>query len=141
MPPIEQGIGNVVAYLGAVRLANPYQETLPGTTTTILLAPTGLTGCAEAQWYRINAGLPAKFDRLVVRESNCIQRDDVRTWCCYGWWQLYVSLHLADPKLGPRYALCGVSSAADVNSDTPLDKWRQACAAKAVNDVQPGAWS
>lgn len=121
-----------------------WQETplpAPPTTTVGQFAPSGLSDCDEMTWYRVQAGLPAKFDQIGWRESRCINRDDVRTFCCHGWFQLFVSLHLRDHRLAARYAACGIDSADDVNSDTPIDKWRQACAAKAVYDVQPGAWS
>jgi hypothetical protein len=48
---------------------------------------------------------------------------------------LNVGLHLRDHRLAGRYHACGVYSYADVNSDTPGDKLRQACAAKALFDV------
>ena len=98
-------------------------------------APAGLDDCAEMSWYRQRAGLPARFDQLGWRESNCRNEDGVRTSCCYGWWQLNVGLHLRDHRLAGRYHDCGVWSAADVNSDTPGDKLRQACATRALFDV------
>ena len=98
-------------------------------------APAGMSNCDEMHWYRQRAGLPARFDALGWRESNCRNEDGVRTYCCYGWWQLNVGLHLRDHRLAGRYHQCGVYSYADVNSDTPGDKLRQACAAKALFDV------
>ena len=93
-------------------------------------------------WYRARAGLPARFDQLGWRESNCRNEDGVRTRCCVGWWQLNVSLHLQDSRLVSRYHACGVDSYTDVNSDNPDDKRRQACAAKALFDVVGySAWS
>lgn len=142
MPPIEAGIATAVALRGLMIQLDPIPpppETAPPVDSRF--APAGLTGCAEMTWYRINAGLPSRFDALGWRESNCRNEDGVRTFCCHGYWQLYVSLHLRDHRLAPRYAACGISSANDVNSDTPLDKWRQACGAKAVNDITPGAWA
>lgn len=139
MPPIDFGAASASA-----RRLDRWQETplpAPPTTTASQFAPPGLSDCDEMTWYRVQAGLPAKFDRLGWRESNCRNEDAVRTFCCHGYWQLYVSLHLRDHRLASRYAACGVDSADDVNSDTPIDKWRQACAAKAVHDVQPGAWN
>lgn len=106
--------------------------------------PVGLTGCDEMNWYRVNAGLPERFSALGWRESNCRNEDGVRTWCCHGYWQLYISLWIQDHRLSPRLAACGVDSADDVNSDTHEDKLRQACAAKAAYDVskfQPWAMS
>jgi len=130
MPPIEAGVATAVALRGlAFQLVPPPP---PG--------PYGLTGCEEMRWYRVNAGLPSRFDALGWRESNCRNEDGVRTFCCHGYWQLYVSLHLRDPRLAPRYAACGITSHYDVNSDTHIDKLRQACGAKAVYDITPGAW-
>lgn len=99
-------------------------------------APPWLSGCAEMDWWFVQAGLPLKdFHWRGVRESNCINRDDVRTWCCHGYLQLYISLWITDHRLGPLLAACDVRSHEDVNSNTPLDKQRQACAAKAAYDV------
>ena len=100
-----------------------------------LYAPEGLSACDEMSWYREAVGLPARFDGIGHRESRCLNRESVRTWCCVGWWQLWVGLHLDDHRLAPRYAECGITSYRDVNSDTPADKLAQACAAKALYDV------
>ena len=97
--------------------------------------PAGLAPCDEMAWYRAHVGLPATFDRIGYRESRCLNRDDVRTFCCHGWWQMYTSLHLRDHRLAPMMAACGVSSHHDLNSDTHLEKLAQACAAKALYDV------
>jgi hypothetical protein len=97
--------------------------------------PSFASDCAEMSYYRAAVGLPARFDAIGWRESNCRNEDGVHTSCCYGWWQLNVSLHLRDHRLAGRYAACGIDSYQDVNSDTPGDKLRQACAAKALYDV------
>jgi hypothetical protein len=105
-------------------------------------APEGLSNCDEMHWYRARVGLPARFDQIGWRESNCRNEDGVHTSCCYGWWQLNVGLHLRDPRLAPKYRACGVDSYTDVNSDTPTDKQRQACATKALYDtVGLSAWA
>jgi len=110
------------------------------TTTTTTAAP--LSACDEMHRYRIAAGLPAIFDQLGWRESRCLNTVTSRTGCCVGYWQLFVTLHLRDPRVAPRYALCGVRSAADVIGDDRRAKRRQACAAKALLDVAGiGAWS
>ena len=102
-------------------------------------APVGMSGCAEARFYRIQFGLPDAFDGLAWRESNC--RNDVRTSCCFGLWQLYVSLHLRDARLAPSYAECGVDDPGDVFGPSALAKQRNACAAAAVYAVSGGgAW-
>jgi hypothetical protein len=106
------------------------------------VAPEGMSNCDEMSWYRQAVGLPARFDRIGWRESNCRNEEGVHTSCCYGWWQLNVGLHLRDHRLAGRYAACGVSSRFDVDSDTPGDKLRQACAAKALYDtVGMSAWA
>lgn len=126
--------GSAQADAPAVRL-NPPQPAAPA-------GPPAGDNCAEMSWYRQRVGLPARFDQLGWRESNCRNEDGVHTSCCYGWWQLNVGLHLRDPRIAPRYAACGVDSYLDVNSDTPGDKSRQACAAKALYDVVGlSAWS
>ena len=98
-------------------------------------APSFASDCDEMSWYRARVGLPARFDQIGWRESNCRNEDGVHTSCCHGWWQLNVSLHLRDHRLADRYAACGIDSYTDVNSDNPDDKRRQACAAKALYDV------
>jgi len=105
-------------------------------------APPGLDDCADMTFYRIQAGLPARFDQLGWRESNCRNEDGVRTSCCHGFWQMWTELHMRDHRLAPKMAECGVSSYHDLNSDDPLEKQRQACAAKALFDVVGySAWS
>ncbi len=106
-------------------------------------APEGLSGCEEMSFYRVQWGLPVSFDSLGWRESGCRNEDMVRTSCCVGYWQLYVSSFVRDLRAGPRLAdECAVYSAGDVDSDTALDKQRQACAAAVVYSIQGfGAWS
>lgn len=98
-------------------------------------APSGLDGCDEMSWYRQQFGLPARFDKIGWRESNCRNEDTVHTSCCWSYWQLWVSLHLRDHRLTEPYAACGVDHYDDINSDTPLDKQRATCAAAAVYTV------
>lgn len=102
-------------------------------------APDDLSGCDEMMWYAYQFGLPARFEGVGWRESRC--RNDVNTWCCYGYWQLYVSLHLEDHRLGPMYAECDITSIEDIFGNEPIQKQRNACGARAVYDVQGGsAW-
>lgn len=107
-------------------------------------APDGLSLCDEMMFYARQFGITdilGEHDtyRVGFGESSC--KNYVKTWCCYGHWQLYVTLHLKDHRLGPRYAECGISSIADVFGDTPIQKQRNACGARAVLDVQgPNAW-
>lgn len=124
----------------ATRMMNAHQVTptvLPSPTglNGLPFAPEGLSDCAEATFYRQQAGLPDAFDALIWRESNCRNEDSVRTFCCHGYLQLYVSLHLKDHRLVDGYHACGVFSAADMNSDVPIEKQRSLCAAKVLYDV------
>jgi hypothetical protein len=109
-------------------------------------APEGLTACQEMNFYRIQFGLPDRFSDqprepqvsfanqgLGWRESSC--RNDVNTYCCYGYWQLYFDLHNRDHRTGPKYAACGVFSITDYFGNDPIQKQKQACAAKAVYDT------
>lgn len=115
----------------------------PTTTTTTVptglwgrpFAPEGLGNCDEMNFYRVQWGLPERFSALGWRESNCRNEDGVHTFCCYGYWQMYTSMHLRDHRLAPKMEACGVSSYTDLNSDNPLEKQKQACAAKALFDV------
>lgn len=117
------------------------------TTTTIEtglwgmpFAPEGLSDCDEFKWYRAQWGGPVGFDRLAWRESNCRNEDGVKTWCCHGYLQLYVSEHLKDHRMIPLYHACGVYSHEDINSDTPLEKQKHLCAAVALWSVDKSAW-
>jgi hypothetical protein len=104
--------------------------------------PAGLSNCAEMHSYRVSAGLPAAFDALGWRESNCRNEESVHTSCCWGYLQLNVALHLRDRRLVDRYHNCGVYSRFDVDGNNPGDKYRQMCAAKALFDtVGYSAWS
>jgi len=104
--------------------------------------PSFASNCDEMHWYRVNAGLPARFDSLGWRESNCRNEEGVHTSCCWGWWQLNVGLHLQDHRLVGPYHDCGVYSRRDVDGDNPGDKRRQACAAAALfRVVGYSAWS
>lgn len=99
-------------------------------------APTGLSDCDEMNFYRRQWGLPDAFSGLGWRESNCLNQEDVKTYCCYGYWQLYFSQHQADHRMRPRYEACGIYSIYDYNGDSPLDKQKQACGAKSLFDVE-----
>lgn len=117
----------------SVQLTEP-----PAPPTTV--GPGDLTGCDLMQWHRTNVGLPAYFDRIVYRESRCTADPSVRTSCCVGPLQLYVSLHLKDHRLAPKYHACGVRSERDV--DGPDDIARHYCAAKALwSVVGDDAWA
>lgn len=130
-PPLAELSTTATASATAVRLDPP-----PPT------VPTFADDCDEMSYYRAGVGLPAVFDRLGWRESNCRNEDGVRTSCCHGWWQLSINLFLRDARMSRRLADCGVTSAADVNSDTAADKLRQACAARALYDLEGLApWS
>lgn len=129
LPPWLTSAARVTSTKPAVRLNPPTTPPVPTGINGLPLAPENMSNCDEMQFYRIQAGLPAHFDAIGWRESNCRNEPSVKTWCCYGYWQIYWSLH-AD-KLSE---LCGVGSAWDINGDEPLDKQRQACSAKVLFD-------
>jgi hypothetical protein len=89
-------------------------------------APEGMSGCAEMSFYRQQAGLPSRFDGIGARESGCHNSDSVHTSCCYGYWQMH-KMHFSSGNVFDQQ--CGANSVTDVDSDTPLDKQRQACTA------------
>lgn len=122
-------------YEVAVRLDPPHVEITPVGLWGQPFAPDGLDNCDEMSFYRQQWGLPAAFDGIGWRESNCRNEDGVKTFCCHGYWQLYTSLHMRDHRLAPKMRACGVNSHHDLNSDDPLEKQRQACAAKSLYDV------
>lgn len=105
-------------------------------------APEGLSDCEEMAFYRIQAGLPDRFQQLGWRESNCRNEEGVRTFCCYGYWQMYFTMHVSDHQGGQVYVRCEVDEVSDYNGDTPLDKQKQACTAKGIFElVGYSAWS
>lgn len=128
---------------GAVRLGNARQVTASGL-NGLGFAPEGLSNCDEMQFYRKQAGLPERFDALGWRESNCRNEDGVRTFCCYGYWQNYISSHLSRQSQYrvPIIEQCQVRGADDINSDDPLEKQKQACVTKVVYDISGyGPWA
>lgn len=119
---------------GAVRKGNA--QTVTGL-NGLAFAPEGLDDCAEMSFYRKQAGLPERFDALGWRESNCRNEDGVRTFCCYGYWQNYISSHLSRNSQYRTRIIneCQVTKADDINSDDPVEKQRQACVTKVVYDI------
>ena len=118
----------------AVRIGNAYQET-PLPPPPVEFNPERLTGCDEMDWYRNYVGLPRVFNDLGWRESNC--RNDVRTFCCYGYWQEYISLWLS-AKSSYRDTLierCGITGVASIFGLSDRQKFSQACAAKVVYEI------
>lgn len=110
-------------------------------------APAGMSGCEEMNFYRIQWGLPQRFDDsghhqrwtrsdgLGWRESKCQNPAVSGTGCCGGYWQLYISLFLRDGRMAPKLAACDVKRLSDVTGESAYNKQRQACAAKATYDV------
>jgi hypothetical protein len=96
-------------------------------------APFGLSDCEEMMFYAKQFGLPAAFQPLGWRESNCRNEDGIHTSCCYGYWQLHAMHFVNHPEVYGR--ICNAWSYQDVNSDNPLDKQRQACSAKQLYDA------
>lgn len=90
-------------------------------------APEGLSDCDEMEYYRLQFGLPDRFQSLGFRESNCRNEEGVRTYCCFGYWQMYFTSHYSDHQGRPIYEGCEVDEISDYNGDEPLDKQKQAC--------------
>lgn len=118
----------------AVRLHNAYQET-PLPPPPEVLNPNRLTGCDELNWYRQNVGLPIIFNSLGYRESNC--RNDVRTFCCFGYWQLYINLFLqSNSSYQDRIKKeCLVNSVIDIYGLSDEQKYKQACVTYVVYSI------
>lgn len=96
-------------------------------------APFGMSDCEEMMFYARQFGLPASFQPIGWRESNCRNEDGVRTSCCHGYWQLHEMHFRNHPEIYGRN--CQAWTYQDVNSDNPLDKQRQACSAKQLYDA------
>jgi hypothetical protein len=106
-------------------------------------APSGLSPCDEMMFYGRQFGLPERFAGIGWRESNCRNEDAVRTYCCHGYWQLYFTVNSADHRTGPRWRdECSIYYATDFNSNTAIEKQRQACGAGVLYDIVGTApWS
>lgn len=138
-PTSARGVAEVGAVLDVP--ADPLVERsapITGATLPILglhglpIAPADLDGCAEMAWYRTQAGLIDHFDPVGFRESSC--RNDVSSWCCHGYWQIHAEFWVPLPE-------CDVTTVADLLGDSPIQKQRNACAARVVYETQGGsAW-
>lgn len=115
----------------AVRIDPPVAQGLNG----LPFAPDGLDLCQEMTWYRIQAGLPDRFDGIGYRESRC--RNDVRTWCCFGHFQNFLSSHLSSQsQYRPGIInVCKVTQVSDFYGTHPLQKQKQACVTRIVYDI------
>jgi len=91
------------------------------------IAPFGLDNCQEMMFYANQFGLPARFEGIGYRESNCRNEDGVHTSCCWGYWQIH-RMHFPMPE-------CGINSYQDMNSNDPFEKQKSACAAKQLYDA------
>ena len=129
------GPATLASLLGARRLGNA--QPMAGGLRGLPFAPEGLSNCDEMKFYREQAGLPDVFDALGWRESNCRNEDGVRTFCCYGYWQNYISSHLSRYSAYRTHILsdCQVDGADDINSDDPLEKQKQACVTAVVYSI------
>lgn len=125
------------ANLPAIRISASTTTTAPIPTglNGLPFAPAGLERCDEMNWYRVQWGLPERFESLGWRESNC--RNDVKTYCCYGYWQLYINLFLKDYRLGPVLrSECKIEGVADIFGNLPLQKQKQACGTRKLYDLE-----
>jgi len=99
--------------------------TVPTGLNGLPFAPDDLTGCDEMEWYADQAGLPDDFGWIGEAESNC--RNDVSSWCCYGYWQIH-TVHIGAGSLDE----CDVDEAADYFGTDPIARQRNACMARRV---------
>jgi len=118
-----------------IQLTQPPTPPVAAGLNGLPFAPEGLSNCDEMSWYRQQAGLPSQFDALGYRESGC--HNDVRTFCCYGYWQNYISSHLSPQSAYRPWIIegCQVTGANDINSDDPLEKQKQACVTKVLFNI------
>jgi hypothetical protein len=100
-------------------------------------APEGLSGCAEMAWYIDQWDLPDVFNALGYRESRCRNDESVHTFCCWGWFQHYISSHLSLYSAYRQRIIdeCHVTRREDIDSDNPLDKQRQTCVTAVVYQI------
>ena len=103
------------------------------------LAPLGLDACAEMNFYRVQMGLPEGWSDqprtgpkrwwgLGWRESNC--RNDVKTFCCYGYWQIaWANRNAHGYKTAGVFTNCGVRYLSDWFGSAPEQKQKSACIA------------
>lgn len=126
------GPATLASLMSARRVGNasPIGDGLNG----LPFAPPGLSNCDEMHFYRVQAGLPDRFDSLGFRESGCQNKDSVRTYCCHGYWQLHQQ-HVRSGYATRWREECGITSFQDFNSDSPIEKQRQACGAFVLYDM------
>lgn len=96
----------------------------------------GLSGCDEMRWYRINAGLPEKFDSIGYRESRC--QNDARPTlpaasCCRGYWAIHKG-NITAPGYKAGAAACGIRTEWDYYGTSHEQKLASACFAKVLFD-------
>lgn len=136
------GPATLATLRSAGRIGNATQvtPTVPPPPTGIQgrpFAPAGLSDCDEMTFYREQWNLPAAFDALGWRESNCRNEESVHTFCCWGYWQHYISSHLSRQSAYRARIIgeCQVTRREDIDSDVPLDKQRQACVTAVVYQI------
>lgn len=134
--PVINGPATIEGYQPAVRVSPPPPPDLALTAVNDLPLPQEELPadlCAHAKTLRVQAGLPVRFDGLAFRESRC--QNDVRTYCCYGIYQLYWGVISRDHRMMARIAACGVDTLADIYGETPVKRRNNTCVAKALYDV------
>lgn len=132
---IQAAIVATAAVRGEAFLVTPTEPPEPTGINGLPFAPPGLEACDEMMFYAKQFGMPDWFRGIGWRESNCRNEDGVKTYCCHGYLQLYISLHLKDHRLVDGYHACGVYSKDDVNSNNQVEKQRHMCAASVLYDV------
>lgn len=128
------GPATLSSLMSARRMGNAAPVAPAGGLNGLPFAPPGLSNCDEMHFYRAQAGLPDRFDSLGWRESNCRNEDGVHTGCCYGYWQLHKD-HVRSGYARRWRDECGITSFQDFNSDSPIEKQRQACGAFVLYDM------
>lgn len=119
----------------------PPPSSIPTGIDGLPFAPPGLDACDRAVFYAAQFGLDQvswrgmSVESVIWRESNC--RNDVSTWCCYGYFQVYADIWVGSESRRE----CGVTSLWDYYAATPEARQRSACMARIVYDQQgPCAW-
>lgn len=134
-------MGTAISDVPAVRLDPPVPQPEPRVPVAIGLhgmpaAPAGLSDQATFQFYRVQAGLPARFDALGRRESRWTNTPISRTGCCRGALQIHQNT-FRDHRMIPLIeAHCNGATWADIGSDTPFSWQLQMCVAAQLYAVR-----
>lgn len=138
--PADRGTSSVVVEVGPPPVPTDDCEN-PAGLYCQPFAPAGLDNCAEMNWWRVQAGVPARWgdeprtgpkrqQGIGWRESNCTNTANSRlsAGCCFGYWQV-ASSNITAPGYAAAgvFSNCGVTSKWDYWGDAPLQKQKGAC--------------